>query len=57
MLIVRHGCKEMTKMKSKKELGILLVLALVLISILVVNANLPSNAENKDLPKIVFYVS
>ena len=57
MLIVRHGCTEMMNMKSKKKLGILLLLALGLISILVVNGNLPSDAENKELPKVVFYVS
>ena len=57
MLVVRRGCKEMEKMKNRKELGILLLLVPVLISILIVNGNLPSKAENKGLPKVVFYVS
>jgi len=47
----------MKKMKSKKELGMLLSLALVLISILVVNGKLTANVENRGLPKVVFYVS
>jgi hypothetical protein len=44
-------------MKSKKELGILLLLALMLIAIQAVNGNLASNSENRELPKVVFYVS
>ena len=44
-------------MKNKKEFGLLLLLALVLISLLVVNGGLPSKVENKALSKAVFYVS
>jgi hypothetical protein len=44
-------------MKSKKELAILLLPALVLIVVLAVNGTLPSKAENPKLPKVVFYVS
>lgn len=44
-------------MKSKKDLGILLLSALVLISILVFNGGLVSKSENRELPKVVFYVS
>ena len=47
----------MKKMRNKKELGILFSLILVLISILVVNGNLPSNSENRELPMVAFYVS
>jgi len=47
----------MKKMKSKKELGILLLLALMLIVIQAVNGNLASNSENRELSKVVFYVS
>ena len=44
-------------MKNKKELRILILLAILLISILAVSGNLPSNAENKDLLKVAFHVS
>jgi hypothetical protein len=47
----------MKKMKSKKEWRILVFLALVLISILVINNNLPSKAENPELSRVVFVVS
>jgi hypothetical protein len=57
MLIVRQDWMDMKKMKNKKELGILLWLALMLIFILVVNGNLPANAENKELSKVAFYVT
>jgi hypothetical protein len=54
---VCRGCQEIRKMKNKKEFGLLLLLALVLISILIVNGGLSSKAENKALSKAVFYVS
>ena len=44
-------------MKSKKDKAILLILLLMLISILAVNGSLTSNMQNRDLPKVVFYVS
>ena len=44
-------------MKNKRDVGILLLLGLVLITILLVNGNLRSKAENLELPKVVFYVS
>ena len=47
----------MTIVKNKKELGILLSMALLLISILLVNGSLSSNAEIQKLPQVVFYVS
>jgi hypothetical protein len=43
--------------KNKKELSILLSMALLLISILFVNGHLSSKAENHKLPEVVFYVS
>ena len=48
---------EIKKMKSKKELIWVLSLVLGLIFILVINANLPIKAENRELAKAVFYVS
>ena len=47
----------MKKIIAKKELSILVLLTLMLISILVVNGKLTSNSENRELPKVVFYVS
>ena len=44
-------------MKSKEELGILLLSVLFLISILVFNGSLASKSENRELPRVVFYVS
>lgn len=44
-------------MKSKKGLGILIFSALVLISIIVINDNLTSEAENPELSQVVFVVS
>jgi hypothetical protein len=44
-------------MKSKKEWGTVVLLGLVLISILVIHNNLPSQAENPELSRVVFAVS
>ena len=44
-------------MKGKKEWGVLAFLLFVLISTLVFIKHLPSEAENPDLPRVVFLVS
>jgi hypothetical protein len=44
-------------MKSYKQLGILLLLALVLIPIMVFMGTGLSNAENLDLVRVEFFVS
>ena len=44
-------------MKSKKNLGTLLLSALVLIPILLFIGNVLSNAENPEWSKVVFFVS
>ena len=54
---VCRGFKEIKKMKNKKEFGLQLLLALVLISLLVVNGGLPSKVDNEALSRAVFYVS
>ena len=48
---------EKRKMKSKKNLGTLLLSALVLIPILLFIGNVLSNAENPEWSKVVFFVS
>jgi len=55
--IVERACKEIKKMKNKKELGLAVLLALGLVFILIINANLQSKAENRGLTKAVFYVA
>lgn len=49
--------KDINKMKIKKELGILLVSALVLYPVIVVVGNALSNIENPELSEVSFYVS
>jgi hypothetical protein len=44
-------------MKSKKQLGMTLPLVFGLIFILIINANLPLKAENRELFKVVFHVA
>ena len=44
-------------MKSRKELGLAVLLALGLFFIILINASLPSNAENRELTKAVFHVA
>jgi hypothetical protein len=44
-------------MKNKKELGLAVLLALGLVFIIIINANLQSKAENRELSKAVFYVA
>jgi hypothetical protein len=56
-LIVRRSCRELKKMKSKKELGILLLSALVLYPMLVIFGNVLSKDENLELSEVVFFVS
>ena len=44
-------------MQSKKQFGILILSALVLVAVLVLIDNVPSKTETPALPKAVFYVS
>lgn len=44
-------------MKSKKELGRLLLWVLVLIPLLIFISEVISSAENPELSKVVFFVS
>jgi len=44
-------------MKSRQELGLAVLLALGLVFIIIINANLLSKAENRELTKAVFYVA
>ena len=44
-------------MKNKKELGLAVLLALGLVFIIIINANLQSKDENRELSKAVFYVA
>jgi hypothetical protein len=44
-------------MKSKQKLGLAVVLAVGLVFIILINANLLSKAENRELTKAVFYVA
>ncbi|MGD8741475.1 MAG: hypothetical protein PVG34_14250 [Desulfobacterales bacterium] len=44
-------------MKNKKQLGLALSLALGLVFIIIVTANLLSKDENRELSKAVFYVA
>ena len=55
--MVRSGSMEAKKMKSKKNLGTLLLSALVLIPILLFIGNVLSNAENPEWYMVVFFVS
>jgi hypothetical protein len=55
--IVERGCKEIKKMKNKKELGLAVLLALGLVFTIIISANLPSKDENRELSKAVFYVA
>ena len=55
--IVERGCKEIKKMKNKKQLGLAVLLALGLVFIIIVTANLLSKDENRELSKAVFYVA
>ena len=52
-----HGFREIQKMQSKKLLGILILSALVLITVLAFIDKVLSKAENSGLSKVVFYVS
>jgi hypothetical protein len=49
--------KEIKKMGNKKEWRLAVLLVLGLVFILVVNAKLPLEAENRGLAKAVFYVT
>jgi hypothetical protein len=49
--------KEMQKMKRKKQLGVLLLAAIVLIPILIFIGNVQPDVENPESSKVVFYVS
>ena len=51
------GCKVNKKMKSKKQLGLVISSALVLIAVLVLMDNVLSKTENPALSRTVFYVS
>lgn len=44
-------------METKKEFGLALLLAIGLVLIIVVNANLPVEVENRELAKAVFHVA
>ena len=52
--LYRHSNK---KMKNKKEWRLAVLLLLGLVLILVINAKLPLEAENRKLAKAVFYVT
>lgn len=54
---VERGCKEIKRMKNKKELGLAVLLALGLVFIIIINANLQPKDENRELSKAVFYVA
>ena len=56
-IIVERGCKEIKRMKNKKDLGLAVLLALGLVFIIIINANLQSKDENRGLTKAVFYVA
>ena len=44
-------------MKSKKELGLAVLLTIGLVFMIIINAKLPSEDENRELAKAVFYVA
>ena len=44
-------------MKSKQKSGLAVLPVLGLILIIVINANLPSNVENRELARAAFYVA
>jgi hypothetical protein len=54
---VRCSGKEIKKMENKKEWRLTVLLVLGLVCILVINAKLPLEAENRELAKAVFYVT
>ena len=49
--------EECTVMKNRQELGLAVLLALGLVFIILINASLPSKAENRELTKAVFHVA
>ncbi|MEJ2730683.1 MAG: hypothetical protein P8185_19645 [Deltaproteobacteria bacterium] len=54
---VRRQGKEIKKMENKKEWRLAVLLVLALVFIIVINAKLPLQAENRELAKAVFYVT
>ena len=44
-------------MKGRHELGLAVLLALGLVFIIIINANLLAKAENRELTRTVFYVA
>lgn len=44
-------------MKNKKEFGLAVLLALMLVLIITINANLQPKPENRELAKAIFHVA
>ena len=53
----QRGFRGVRKMKSKQELGLAVLLTIGLVFMIIINAKLPSEDENRELAKAVFYVA